>query len=488
MEDDIATHGCVMFLPEKPSSPTLQILAFETAKNMSRLIALYKSLTDEEFSKLRNGTVRSAGVVFLNSTNESYLLGLACKEKLEDLNQIASVVSRLSKRCVNEELTRFETAYQIMKQGVIDISNLDFNSKNAVKIIEKMEKYARATSLLYTSLTGLNELELSEKRMQRSNNENINDKISFQRKQVRHFKHVSLWNKKFDKIVALMARIICTVYARICVLFGVYAPGLLATVTTTTTKRRSIRRLCVSHTKAFHMKPKVYPEADYGGRYVKEDDKMKKISKSGPILIASKMKRGATRFISSELSPESEGLGFGFLLPGVTMTNKASTNVNQRLIQSTPANTVGASGLAFRYANIIINAETYFHSTTIITDDARTHMFEMLPINLKQTLRGKLRCQCHKDERESQGLAEWWKEALAEIIGRLAPVARDTLRWQLERNLEQQKLDARPTVLLFQTLHFSNLEKTEAAIVEMLVGLSYIYRYENRREKNDVGT
>ncbi|XP_039009033.1 uncharacterized protein LOC120137332 [Hibiscus syriacus] len=447
MEDDTATYGCVMFLPDKPSSPTLQILAFETAKNMSRLVALYKSLTDEEFSKLRYGTVKSAGVEFLNSTNETYLLGLACKEKLEDLHRIAAVVSRLSKRCVNEELTRFEAAYQnMMKQGVIDISNLDFNSKNAGKIIEKMEKYANVTSLLYTSLAALDELELSEKRIQRSKSpRNSSDKKNIE-KQIRHFKHVSLWNKKIDKIVALMARIICTVYARICVVFGIYLPSLLATVTTAAAKRgSSIKRLCVSHSKGFHMK--IYPEANL----VKEEDKIKKISKSGPILIASKMKRGAARFISSELSPESKGLGF--LFPGFTTTNnKASnikTNVNQKLIQSAPENTVGAAGLAFGYANIIIKAENYFRSMTIITDAERKDMFDMLPINLKQTLRVKLRGQCHKDERERRGLAEWWKEALAEIIGRLAPVAHDTLRWQQERNLEQQTLVAKRTVLLF---------------------------------------
>ncbi|GMI69760.1 hypothetical protein like AT3G23160 [Hibiscus trionum] len=482
--EDKPSYGCSLFRQEKP--PTLQILAFETAKNMSRLVSLYKSLTDEEFFKLRNGPVRSPGVAFLNSTDETYLLGLACKEKLEDLNQIASVVSRLSKSCVDEELTRFEIAYQSMKQGIIDISNLDFNSRNAGKIIEKMEKYENATALLYASLLGLNELESSEKKMQRlkendsprnlwdkTNMVYINEKISFQGKQVRHFKQVSLWNKTFDKSVVLMARIICIVYVRICVVFGPFVPSL---VSTTTGNRRPCRRLYVLHSKAFNMK--IYPKTDCCV-FVKEDDNKQKASDSGPnpILKASRMKRGAACFMSSE----SEGLGF--ILSGVTVTN----NANQRLIQSAPPNTVGAAGLTFRYADIIIMAETYFYLTTIITDAARKHLFEMLPINLKKTLRGKLRSHWYKGEREGQGLAEGWKEALEEIIGWLAPVAHDTLRWQQERNLEQQKLDARPTVLLFQTLHFADLEKTEAAIVEVLVGLSCIYRYEKRREANGVG-
>ncbi|XP_039006746.1 LRR receptor-like serine/threonine-protein kinase EFR [Hibiscus syriacus] len=145
-----------------------------------------------------------------------------------------------------------------------------------------------------------------------------------------------------------MARIICTVYARICVIFEPFVPSLLST-TTITTNRCSFRRLYVSHLKAFHMK----------------NNNKQKASKSGSILGSSRMKRVAARFMSSELSPESQGLGF--LLSSVTMTNnKASAiknNVNQILIQSASPNTVGAVGLTFRYANILIMAETYFYST-----------------------------------------------------------------------------------------------------------------------------
>lgn len=497
---DKVSHGCTMFRHEKPGSPTLQILAFETARNMSRLVALYKSLTDEEFLKLRNGPMRSPGVAFLNSTDETYLLSLICQEKLEDLNQIASIVSRLAKNCNGEELNKFETAFRNMKQGAVDVRNLDFNSRHVRKIIEKMEEYASATSLLHSSLVVLNELESSEKKMQRlktndcpeipsdkTNLDLYNDKISFQRKQVRYFRQVSLWSKTFDKCVGLMARIVCTVYARICVVFGPFVPGLVCTMFTITTKNY-FRRLHISRSKAFHMK--VYPEAEYC-LFVKEENHMRKASKSGPIPKASRFKRGpTTRFPSSELSPEAKGLGF--LLSGVTATKnnvEANTRRNQRLIQSAPANTVGAAGLALRYANLITMAETYFYSTAIITDDARHLMFEMLPVHMKRKLRVKLRKHWYKEakEREEQGLAEGWKEALEEIIEWLAPVAHDTLRWQQDRNLEQQKLNAMPSVLLFQTLHFSDLEKTEAAIVQVLIGLSCIYRYENRRKMNGVG-
>ncbi|XWS59854.1 hypothetical protein CRYUN_Cryun08bG0157700 [Craigia yunnanensis] len=494
---------CTIFRHERTSSPSLEILAFETAKTMSRLVTLYKSLSDNEFFKLREGPMKSPGVAFLNSTDESYLIGLACKEKLEDLNQAATIVSRLGKKCIVEELKRFEFAYHNIKRGIFDVNNLDFNSRNVGKIIEKMEKYANATSILYESLAALNKLEISEKNMQKwkrnvcpqkssekTNIDYFNEKISFQRKQVRDFKQISLWSQTFDKSVGLMARTVCVVYARICTIFGPFVPSLPRS----TKNRHFHTRLYISNPKTLHKK--VYPEINYS-LLVNKEKYMKQASKSGPIMKASRIKPGSTRFHSSQLSPEDKGLDFR--ISAATTTDKVSTKTNniegntrrnQRLIQSAPKNTVGEAGLAVRYAKVITMAESYFYSTTTISDEAREHMFEMLPISLKHTLRGKLKSHWCKDaeEREGhQGLAEGWKEALEEIIGWLAPVAHDTLRWQQERNLEQQILDAERTVLLLQTLHFSDLEITEAAIVEVLVGLSCIYRYENRRERSGVG-
>ncbi|KAK8542018.1 hypothetical protein V6N13_137406 [Hibiscus sabdariffa] len=439
------------------SKSTLQIIAFEAAKTMSRLVALYNSLSQDEFIKLRQGRMRSRGVAFLNSVDESYLLGLACKEKLEDLGHAVALVSRLSKRCNDEELNRFYIAYHNMTQGIIDVGNVGFSSRNVGKTIKKMEKYANATSDLYESSVALDELEASEKKTQKReiNNDYFNEEITFQRKQVLHLRQASLWSQTFDTTVGLMARIVLVVYARICTLFGPFVPSLS----------------CIYIPKRKGLNMKVYPEANYcllvdKERYVKHG------SNSGPVMKASKTKPIPRRSYS-----------------GVNALDlQISAIRNKRLIHSAPANTVGAAGLAFRYANLIVTAESCFQSTKNIGDEARENMFELLPISLKQALRRKLKGQWSKDREEmsdgGQGLAQGWKEALEEIIGWLAPMAHDTLRWQQERDLEQQEPDAKRTVLLLQTLHFSDLEKTEAAIVEVLVGLSCIYRYENRRERH----
>ncbi|KAE8663031.1 putative EF-TU receptor [Hibiscus syriacus] len=430
------------------SKSTLQFLAFEAAKTMSRLVALYNSLSDDEFFKLRQGPVKSCGVAFLNSADESYLLELACKEKLEDLGQAVAVVSRLSKKCIDEELNRFEIAYQKVTQGVMEIGNFNFSSRNVGKNIKKMEKYVNTTSALYESLVALNELEASEKKMQKwkISKDYFNQNITFQRKQVVHFKKVSLWSQRFDTTVGLMARIVFAVYSRICTIFGPFVPSLPC--------------FYIPRRKALNMK--VYPEANYC-LLVDKDKYMKQASKSGPLMKASK-----TKPRSAEVN------ALGFQIPVIR---------NKRLIQSAPAGTVGAAGLAFRYANLIIMAESCFHTATSIGEEVRENMFEMLPISLKRALRRKLKGKWGEESDGGQGLAQGWKEALEEIIGWLAPMAHDTLRWLQERDSEQQKLNAKPTVLLLQTLHFSDLEKTEAAIVEVLVGLSYIYMHENRRER-----
>ncbi|MBA0793589.1 hypothetical protein Gohar_017984 [Gossypium harknessii] len=424
-------------------SPTLQILAFETAKCMVRLVALYKSLSDDEFHRLRNGIMKSPGVVTLNSDDETYLLSLACEEMLENLDQAAAIVSRLGKKCIDVELNKFDIAYHNMKQGIIDARTLDFNTEHVVKTIDQMEKYACSTSVLYASLVGVDEMEISKRKKWRRNSgskiDYFNEEISSRRKQVIHFRKISLWNQTFDKIVPLMAQIVAIIFVRICTVFEPFVSSLPCI----TAKNRNFNRL---------------------------------------------------HYNSNPKSPK----GVTFRLSSITKIDKFITKIrymdvntekSQMLVQSAPENTVGAAGLALRYANVIIMAEAYFYSSKMITNDAREYMFEMLPMNLKQMLRGKLKSHWHKDAeaREGQqGVAEGWKAALEEIFEWLAPVAHDTLQWQQERNLEQRNLDAKPTVLLLQTLHFSDLERTEAAIVEILVGLSCIYRYENRGKRGGI--
>ncbi|OIT27151.1 PREDICTED: uncharacterized protein LOC109214345 [Nicotiana attenuata] len=439
------------------------ILAFETAKIMSRLLCLYKSLSDVEISKLKT-EMKSQGVAYLNSKDEGFLLSLACAERLEDLDKAAAAVARLGHKCNDFGLNRFDLVYTDLKLGIIDFGKLEYGSKEIEKRVDKMEKLINATSGLYAALENLTELEISERKMkkwkekktagqlQKVNCDMFNQRLEQQRKQVRQFREISLWSQTFDKSVGYMARIVCIIYARICVIFGPYIPVLPSV---------SLRNMRSSQQKEIL---KVQPE-----NCLIEPIREQIISRSGPIPTTSKPT--LVRFYSRKsifFLCDDEGFGSEKLAK------------NNRVFHAAGPSTVGGSGLALRYANVITLVEKYSNPSESVDLNSRENLYLMLPDNLKKTVRSKLskKLKC-MDEDES--LAEGWREALKHIMEWLAPMAHNTINWQLERNLEKTKFDIKPSVLLLQTLHYSDKEKTEAAIADILVGLSCIYKCENRQ-------
>ena len=62
----------------------------------------------DSISKLKTEILKSEGVLNLVSSNESHLLNLALAEKLDDLNRVATVVSRLGKKCYEPTLQGFQ--------------------------------------------------------------------------------------------------------------------------------------------------------------------------------------------------------------------------------------------------------------------------------------------------------------------------------------------------------------------------------------------
>ncbi|KAH0720860.1 hypothetical protein KY290_005878 [Solanum tuberosum] len=327
-----------------------------------------------------------------------------------------------------------------------------------------MEKLINATSGLYAALENLAELEVSERKMkqwkerkasgqlQKVNLDMFNQKIEQQRKQVRQFRENSLWNQTFDKSVGHMARIVCIIYARICVVFGPYIPILPSL---------SLRNMRSSQQKEIL---KFQPE-----NCLIEPIREQVISRSGPIPMTSK--QTLVRFYSRKsifFLCEDEGFGADKLAK------------NNRVFHAAGPLTVGGAGLALRYANVITLVEKYSNPSESVDLNSRENLYQMLPGNLKKTVRSKLskNLKC-MDEDES--LAEGWRDALKQIMEWLAPMAHNTINWQLERNLEKTKFDIKPSVLLLQTLHYSDKEKTEAAIADILVGLSCICKCENRQ-------
>ncbi|KAK7286769.1 hypothetical protein RJT34_21997 [Clitoria ternatea] len=454
-----------------PRAETLGILAFDAGKIMSNLISLYHSLSDEEITKLRTEVIKSKAVTYLNSQQECFLLNLAAAERLEELDAAANTVSRLGRKCSDVGLARFDLVYADLKLGLVDLRKLSYTNRNTTNNINKMEKFVSSTASLHSAMM---EMEILEKKRQhlktmeattttttrKSNNnylkpnlEYLNEKIAFQRKQVQHYKEVSLWNQTFDKTVGIMAKLVCIVYARICSVFGAYITYCNCHIKNDDILSRFDYCYCLLEHRELYKK----------NRGLLEENR---VAKSGPIFPKGNNSNTMLRFLNQHLPLDLRG--------------EVDTSVNSdsnKVLRLATASTVGGAGLAVRYADVILFAERCLHAPETVGGGARETLHEMLPERVRGKVRAKLRGRWRKGRKEEQGvaLAEGWRDAVEELMKWLLPVAHDTVRWQTERHFEGTRFETKPTALLLQTLHFSDLEKAEAAIVEVLVALSFIY-------------
>ncbi|KAL9689218.1 hypothetical protein QQ045_033652 [Rhodiola kirilowii] len=210
--------------PDSPQKEVIGILSFEVANVISKTIYLHNSLTDQEMRKLKNDIFQSEGVKKLVSNDEAYLIELALAEKLEELNRVTSVVSRLGKKCKEPALQGFEHVYGDLMNGNIDVKGLGFLVKDMDAMVRKMERYVQATKNLYFELEALNEMEQTANKFHVAQNEEtrraFEQKLNWHRHDVSRLQDVSLWNQTYDKVVELLVRTVCTIFARICVVFG----------------------------------------------------------------------------------------------------------------------------------------------------------------------------------------------------------------------------------------------------------------------------
>ncbi|PKI44133.1 hypothetical protein CRG98_035477, partial [Punica granatum] len=212
--------------PARKQEPkqVLGILSFEVANVMSKTVHLHKSLSDPEISRLKNEILKSEGVVRLVSSDQSRVLELVLAEKLDELNRVAAVISRLGRKCTEPALQGFEHVYGDIVNGLIDFKELGFLVKDMEGMVRRMERYVSSTSSLYNEMEVLSELEQATKKFHNTQHEEsrraFEQKLAWQRQDVRHLKEVSLWSQTYDKAVELLARTACTIYARICTVFG----------------------------------------------------------------------------------------------------------------------------------------------------------------------------------------------------------------------------------------------------------------------------
>ncbi|KAK6929812.1 protein of unknown function DUF3475 [Dillenia turbinata] len=563
-------HSLLLETAKKNSTKNLKnkqligILSFEVANVMSKTVHLHKSLTDQEIHRLRNEILNSEGIRTLVSSDESYLLGLALVEKLEDLNRVAIVVSRLGKKCSVPALQGFEHVYSDIVSGVIDVRELGFLVKDMEGMIKKLERFVNTTANLYGEMEVLNELEQAAKKFQNSQHEEsrraFEQKLSWQRQDVRSLKDVSLWNQSYDKVVELLARSVCTIYARICSVFGDVAlrrvilgvslgvhfsgSSLLegdecSKVSSQIDIPHGVRKAseslnhvlskksneCVSgpiekgmrecrganfrsrhqlqrgEVAMFKHEELLFPCGTSPGRLFMEclsmsssgskidDDDVDDVGfedrcsqSSGYYSVANSLKKGHSDhsgyFSRSQVSIPFSGDQSQLKS---SAANNARFSPKSRLTVQAPSTTIGGSALALHYANVIIVIEKLLRYPHLVGEEARDDLYQMLPTSLRVSLRTNLKSYVKNLAIYDAPLAHDWKETLDGILKWLAPLAHNMIRWQSERNFEQQQIVKRTNVLLLQTLYFADRAKTEKAICDLLVGLNYICRYEHQQ-------
>ncbi|KAL5202315.1 hypothetical protein ABZP36_013267 [Zizania latifolia] len=463
------------------SSSSLGILAFEAAATMSKLLTLHRSLSEKEVARLRSHAMRAAGVAYLNSTDQVFLLWLACAEAVALLDAAAAAVARLGVRCGVD----FAGPYASLKAGAPDARLEPFVAKGIKVEAKKMERLVAATAKLCSEMEALDELESAENKLARCRRGRLSGPIpapaaaavnalgsnSFQqdlraqRARVRRLQKESLWSQSYEKSVSFMARAACAVFVRVCVVFGAFVPSLPPPLPPVDAVHSSLSKLLL-HPKSAAVQPK---------------------SLSGPIQrrdmpLRIEMSSNSCPIIRSEWQQ-----------PWQTTTS------GWRKLLEPPPGTVGGAGLDLQYANVIDTAERLLLETKAEGrhEEARAErakLYAMLPSKLRVAVRSKLRGWWRERARGGSaaslldaGLAEGWRAAAGRILAWLAPMARDTARWHAERSMDRQRRfevgggggGARAWAL--QTLRWADAEKAEAAAVEVLVALSCVCWYEEQR-------
>jgi hypothetical protein len=471
-------------LPAVPQA-ALGILAFEAAAAMSKLLSLHRSLSEHEVSRLRSDAMRSSGVAYLNSVDQAFLLRLACAELVLSLDAAAASVARLGLRCGID----FGGVYASLKAGAHDARMDQLVAKGLKVKAKKMERLVAATSKLCSEMEALGELEADERKLTSRGwirhsgpipakltdppplmsggggggdtfgADSLRQEIKTQLLKVRRLKEESLWSQSYENAVGLMARAACAVFARICAVFGQYVPGLPPPMPCTASDSVQTR-----------LSKLLSPRAG------------KARASSGPITRRERDGHGAPSRVypPMQLSNSCPIIG---LRP---LSGHNKPGVDWRKLLDAPPSTLGGAGLDQQYANVIVSAEELLQMEAEGRQEEanaeRAEMYEMLPGKLRAAVRSKLRDWWRDPGPLDAGLADGWKEAVERIMAWLGPMAHHTVQWQAERTMDRtRRFDGGTRVYALQTLRWADKEKAEAAIVEVLVALSCICWYEERR-------
>ncbi|XP_042427664.1 protein PSK SIMULATOR 1-like [Zingiber officinale] len=141
---------------------------------------------------------------------------------------------------------------------------------------------------------------------------------------------------------------------------------------------------------------------------------------------------------------------------------------------------LGASGLALHYANIINQIDNIVSRPLSLPPTIRDSLYQGLPIRVKASLRARLQSSDAKEEFTVPQV----KAEMQKILRWLTPISENTIRahqgfgwvgeWANMCTEINKKQDMQGCIIRIQTLHYANKEKTEDYILELVVWLHHL--------------
>ncbi|CAA3004291.1 Hypothetical predicted protein [Olea europaea subsp. europaea] len=517
-----------------PEKHVIGILAFEVSRLMSKVVYLWQCVDDRQIVGFREEVVNSLGIRKLVSDDDEYLMDLALAEILENLGSVAKSVTILGKKCTDPTYHNLERVFENPVEIDLNWSGWQYKLKKMEREVKKMERFVGSTEQLFQELEVLTELEQGLRRMQTGAGLNqvklleYQQKVLWQRQEVKNLREMSPWVRTYDYIVRLLLRSIFTIIERIKHVYGInhienveginhyeclpddcltrnnsisaflqlpLSPSENSLPRFPGPFGRSLSNLGLSRDKNRSRNKKLHTRSLSSlGCGKQQQTKSRRFDPVGPFKGC--MTGGSDSPVLQSYTPSSSGSlrsncasqryadetkdtnAVPIEHRSITSSKVSFFNYKRQLLNAPPPS-LGYAALALHYANIIILIEKLASSPHLISLDARDDLYNMLPASIRSCLRAKLKvfskslASCVYDA----AFAANWSFAVSRILEWLSPLAHSMIRWLSERNFERQQMVSRTNVLLVQTLYFANQGETEAAIVELLMGLNYLSRF-----------
>ncbi|XP_039798366.1 uncharacterized protein LOC120663567 [Panicum virgatum] len=504
----------------------LGVLAFEVAALMSRAAGLWRALGDAQLARLRAEAIRLEGVRRLVADDDAALLALALAEVAAACRDLSRAVARLSPRCADPLLRRFDALFAALVKGGADPHGLRYASEKKMdRKARKMQRLVAATAHLCHELDVLDELDQALRRdaharQRAATGGDSARRVARQRQEVERLRAASLWNRTFDYAVRLLARSLFTIVTRVVEVFDLQLEPTSISISSSMDDDSKVSRLSWSSsfvsTSTHSM---VYPSdvvaADAPRRMLRARSGKAAVGDARRFLMSRSKSLKQLRWpaagrhlmgcvvMGESNSPVGGGwingdtelpLSFSYISAASnddyssvhfqpqSQADRANAKPSTAVFESSgnvlttaPETSLGGAALALHYANLIMLIEKLAISPVHISSDERDDLYGMLTGSIRASLRARLK-PFAKSPPCDPILAAEWSDTVQRILGWLAPLAHNMIRWQAERNFEQRNVASSASVLLLQTLHFADRSKTEAAVTELLVGLNYLWR------------